>query len=241
MALQLNCDLGELAHTQGETRIEDALMPLLDQASIACGGHAGDQDSMRYCVRLAIRHDVSIGAHPSYPDRENFGRVSIPMPYKQLVECIQEQIKSLESICQQEGGSLKYVKPHGALYNDMLTDNAVRSAVIEAVHSYPSQLSLMVFADLPITNLSVPLIREAFADRSYQDNGELLKRSEKNAVHNIEKTLQQTQSLLCDKTILSINNKVLSIQADSICIHSDTSDALYCAQALRQLLNQQTS
>ena len=117
----INCDLGECLDPNPDGQI----MPLINQASIACGGHVGDSDSMNKTIKLAKQHQVSIGAHPSYPDKVNFGRISMPMSLTALFDSIQRQVNTLDEICQRHGVKLDYIKPHGALYHDMMHQNDI--------------------------------------------------------------------------------------------------------------------
>ena len=132
MDLLLNCDLGE-ASDGDHLEVEAQVMPCIDQANIACGMHAGDPLVIKNTLALAKQHNVSLGAHPSYPDRENFGRSSMQLPTSELIACLQYQIAALAGMAQDIGLSIDYVKPHGALYNDMMVNGHLRSAVMTAI------------------------------------------------------------------------------------------------------------
>jgi len=170
----LNCDLGEsFGHWQQDT--DRHVMPLIDNANIACGFHAGDPLTMTNTVTLAKQHKVTMGAHPSYPDLVGFGRRSIAMPMNELIATIIVQIGALQAICSAQQATVDYVKPHGALYNDMMKDKDIFTAVCKAIAQLPQPLKLMMQA-LPDMQLhldtarsfGVKLIFEAFADRHYQ-------------------------------------------------------------------------
>jgi len=239
--LKLNCDLGEL---EGENN--DALiMPLIDQANIACGFHAGDKLTMHQTVALAIKHQVTIGAHPSYPDRENFGRLSMKMPADKLIICLHEQISALNIICQTQQSRVCYVKPHGALYNDMMANLSLFETVCQAINSFDNSLPLMIQA-LPSPSqyqsialkYGITLYYEAFADRAYQNNGLLVPRNQQGAVlHQQEKVVKQIRQLIHQQQLTSINNQVLNLQVDTLCVHGDNAAALELIHALRALIN----
>lgn len=235
--MKLNCDLGEIAAPVNGKSIEEYVMPLIDQASIACGGHAGDRDSMRRCVELAVSHDVSIGAHPSYPDREHFGRRSLQMPTAALADAIAEQTNTLQQVCEEFDTRLDYVKPHGALYNDMSSNAALCSTLLQAIAFLPANVALMHFAGLQLPATERSLIAEAFADRRYTDAGTLQPRSEPGAVLSKNEMLAQAQSLSKTKSVISVSGKTLAVSASSLCVHGDNPSARDSIAMLRQIVN----
>jgi len=238
--MKLNCDLGELIHEN------DALiMPYIDQANIACGFHASDPKNMAKTIKLACQHHVEIGAHPSYPDKENFGRLSMNFDSNELIAIIQYQVGALQSLCMNENTQVSYVKPHGALYNDMMADLAIFTIVCQAISHSPQPLShkmsLMMqalpdqqaFIDIA-QQWQVPLIFEAFADRAYQDNGLLVSRQQQNAVLHDEKVVvKRIAHLTKHQQLLSINDKKLQLNVNSVCVHGDNSAAIELIKALR--------
>jgi UPF0271 protein len=242
--LKLNCDLGEKVHDN------DALiMPYIDQANIACGFHASDPVTMQQTVKLAIQHDVEIGAHPSYPDKANFGRTSMQLPRQALISMLHYQIGALDAICQAEGAQLLYVKPHGALYNDMMADVSIFESVCLAIstlnRSSNKPLSLMIQA-LPDNSIqqqcakehNIHLLFEVFADRAYQNDGLLVARSNSNAViHDVEKVNQRLISLCEYHTLNSSSGVQLRLTADSLCVHGDNPEAIKLVQKLHKTLN----
>ena len=244
--LVLNCDLGELV---GDASNDALVMPLIDQANIACGAHAGDTQSMINTVKLAIKHNVKIGAHPSYPDRENFGRKSIAITKTVLQASLTAQINALNEICLKQHTRLCYVKPHGALYNDMMKDFTIFNTVCQAVAMVNKklnyQLTLMVQA-LPniqqyqkvADTYNLSLLFEAFADRAYQGNGLLVPRTEPNAVlHQQNDVLKQISQLINHQQLTCINGESLTLHVDSLCVHGDNEAALLLVKALRKLIN----
>ena len=261
--MKLNCDLGE-----GLDDVDAAVMPLIDMASIACGGHTGDKGSMTRAITLAKQHSVEIGAHPSYPDHKNFGRKSMNMPGAQLVSSISEQIDQLQNLCHHHGVSVDYIKPHGALYNDLVTDTNKLSAMIAISDSYGLPLLLLAPINNPtmdhstqnsppqdnisshtanqptdnsfrqlIAKAKIPVLFEAFADRAYTDSGHLVARQYSHSVHSdIETVLEQAKNLNEKKGLWSESKHWLNIHADSLCVHSDSLNALEAIQKIRTVV-----
>ena len=242
MSLMLNCDLGESTHPD-VMDVDALVMPHIDQANIACGLHAGDAEMMRATLLLAKENGVRVGAHPSYPDRDGFGRRSMPLPSDALIAIVQSQIAELTQIAIEVGISVSYVKPHGALYNDMMANGHIRSAVMQAVSSSPQPLAFMLQATPDAEThrreakaFDLEVIFEAFADRCYADNGSLLSRKLPGAVHSREMMLEQVAQLNESGTITPISGHRLSIQADSVCVHGDNVDGVAAIEEVRQLL-----
>lgn len=241
--MQLNCDLGESfgAWTMG---LDEAVMPHIDMANIACGFHAGDADVMANTLLLAKQHQVQIGAHPSYPDKQGFGRRSMALSSQQLINCLHYQIAALEGMAKVHGLSLSYVKPHGALYNDMMLDEQLLTTVMLAVARYPSPLRLMLLATNDSNkhqqmahSLGIELILEAFADRQYNDAGQLVSRQLAGSVHNQAALLSQVKQLLADGSVITRSAKKLSLNADSLCVHGDNAASIAVIQQIKALCN----
>lgn len=235
--IKLNCDLGE---GMGD---DAAIMALIDQANIACGGHAGDTESMQYCCALAVKHQVVIGAHPSYPDHENFGRVSMAIDTEDLIASLEQQVDNLALAADSAGATLRYIKPHGALYNDMMQRQALRVQLMQWAAG--RQLPLMLLAgphreqhQQEAERYGAALVFEAFADRRYQDNGLLAPRSESGAVLNHQQALAQAQQLLSTGEISTVSG-LLVLRTDSLCVHGDNPAALASLRALRAWQNKQ--
>jgi UPF0271 protein len=238
----LNADLGESygAWTMG---MDEALMPLLDQANIACGGHAGDPLTMRRTLELAKAAGVQPGAHPSYPDLQGFGRRSMKLSADELEAQILFQISALDGIAQSLGHPLAYVKPHGALYNDMMADSSIRATVMRAVSSYHRPLKLMLLATAEqalhleeAAEHSLELLFEAFADRAYTDEGKLVARNQAHAVHGEEKALEQALLLAQDQLVVTESGQRLEVRADTLCVHGDNPAALALVKRIRESL-----
>ncbi|WP_163936042.1 5-oxoprolinase subunit PxpA [Paraferrimonas sp. SM1919] len=238
--MKLNCDLGE-SYGPWKMGQDEAVMPLIDMANIACGFHAGDPHVINHTLELAKAAKVEIGAHPSYPDTLGFGRRSMNCSYDEIVDLILYQVAAIDGMATTKGMSLSYVKPHGALYNDMMANEAVFKAVVDAINSYHKPLKLMVLATNSPALLdyaasqSVALIFEAFADRRYTPQGELMPRREPGAVLTKAEALAQVKQLITDSTVQASNGQMINIQADTLCVHGDNEQALALVKEIRAL------
>lgn len=244
MDLLLNCDLGE-ASDGDQLEVEAQVMPCIDQANIACGMHAGDPLVIKNTLALAKQHNVSLGAHPSYPDRENFGRSSMQLPASELIACLQYQIAALAGMAQDIGLSIDYVKPHGALYNDMMVNGHLRSAVMTAIAESQATSTLMLQATPEAETHSceaqafgLQLYFEVFADRAYQQNGALVPRSHEGAILNRQQMLDQVQQLAQHGSVTTDSGQTLPLRADSICVHGDNPQAVAEISEIRRILSQ---
>jgi 5-oxoprolinase (ATP-hydrolysing) subunit A len=243
MPLLLNCDLGESygAWTMG---VDETVMPHIDQANIACGFHAGDHLIMQKTLQLAGKHGVMIGAHPGYPDLMGFGRRSISHPPEDIVALMHYQMAALDGMAKTYGLEVQYVKPHGALYNDMMTDAGIRRAVMESIATFYRPLKLMLLATaksdecrVEAQKLGVNLWFETFADRCYDDNGTLLSRAKPEAVHSRAKMLNQVAELRNEGTVTTIGGLKLKLDADTLCVHGDNLEGVDAIKEIRQILN----
>lgn len=243
MALKLNCDLGESfgSWTMG---MDHAVMPHIDQANIACGFHAGDPLVMQKTLLLAKQHGVTIGAHPGYPDLVGFGRRSVKAADAEIQALMLYQIAALDGMAASMGLSLDYVKPHGALYNDMMADASVRNSIMQAVASYHRPIVLMLQGTpdavkhrAEAAKFGLNLWFEAFADRCYADDGKLLSRTLEGAVHSKEKMLAQVMQLADSGTVTSINGHTLNLYADTLCVHGDNPEGIQAIEEIRVLIS----
>ena len=240
----LNCDMGE---SYGAWRMGDDAhaMPLIDQANLACGFHAGDPLTMQRSVALAVAHGVSIGAHPAYPDLAGFGRRHLTCSAEEVQALVLYQLGALQAFCQVAGVRVEYVKPHGALYHDMLGNDQTLQAVLRACARFRQGLPLMVQA-LPDNQreqhladaAGVPLLFEAFADRAYLPDGRLAPRQQAGAVHlTAESILAQAIAISRQQAFADIHGQPLLLKADSLCVHGDNAESLAVLRRLRAQLD----
>ena len=223
--ININCDLGEGLNN------EHIIMPLINSCNIACGGHAGDSNSMIECVEISIKNEVLIGAHPSYPDRENFGRKKIDISRSELYYSLLDQIERLNSIAKSYGAKLHHIKAHGALYNQMFTDRDLSDFYLDTIKSFQEECYIYIPYNSEIEKSALEkgyrVMYEAFGDRLYNDNLSLVSRDNKDALINTPKSvIDQIYNIIDSKKIKSINGLYQSIKADTICIHSDTDNAV---------------
>ena len=238
----LNCDLGE-SYGRWTMGMDAAVMPYIHQANIACGFHAGDPLTMRHTLALAAEHGVVIGAHPAYPDLVGFGRRSMTLSREEIIANLHYQIAALDGMAHSLGLSLAYVKPHGALYHDMMARSEVRAGIIEALVSYHRPLALMLQATVQADEhraeaaaAGVPLLFEAFADRCYADDGSLLHRSQPGAIHNREGILAQVTQLQQESAVTTLSGNIIRLQVDTLCVHGDNPESVRSIKAIRALL-----
>ena len=238
--MKLNCDMGESfgAWRMGE---DELVMPLVDQANIACGFHASDPQTMRNTVRLALENSVSIGAHPAYPDLVGFGRRAMAVSPEEVEALLLYQIGALDGLCRAEGSQVDYVKPHGALYNAIAADASLLRAALTACARYRDGLPLMVLARADNSGsqrlaeqLGVPLLFEAFADRGYAADGSLLPRGTPGAVHGDDDTiLNQALAFARGAPVALADGGSLCLTPDSLCVHGDNAHARSVLRRLR--------
>lgn len=241
-SIKLNCDLGE-SFGAWQMGLDEQVMPLIDQANIACGFHAGDPTVLVNTLTLAKQHQVDIGAHPSYDDKQGFGRRSVKMQADELKHLLWYQIAAVDGVATSLGVELCYVKPHGALYNDMMASPALLETVMQAVASYHKPLKLMLLATgsaaehrLLAKRHQLELLFEAFADRRYKSDGSLTPRSQAGSVLDHQAALEQVQQLLRSGTVQSDTGDSVTIEADTLCVHGDNPAAVALVKSIRQLL-----
>ena len=235
MEIDLNADLGEGAGS------DEALLALVSSANIACGWHAGDARTMRQCVRWAIDNGVAIGAHPSFPDRENFGRSTMHLPPEEIVAGVLYQVGALAAIVKAEGGTLAHVKPHGALYNQAVKDPALADAICEAVRRFDPGLRFFGLAGSGMIDAArragLTPVEEVFADRGYMPDGSLVPRSQAGAlIEDEDASLAQTLSLVRDHRVTAIDGSTVAVNAQTVCLHGDGAHALAFARRIRERL-----
>lgn len=241
-SIDLNSDLGE-SYGAWHMGDDQAMLSIVSSANIACGFHAGDPTTILTTLRQAKEANVAIGAHISYPDRVGFGRRKMDLSYSELFADSLYQLSALTGLAHSVRARVSYVKPHGALYNTIAHDFSQAQAVIDAIKAFDSSLAMVVLAGSPLVELAkkqgIRVIQEAFADRAYQDDGQLVSRREKGAViDDPELICQRMISLIKSSRIPAINGDYAKIQADSICVHGDNPAAVAIASQLRETLHQ---
>ncbi len=222
--VDINCDVGEGIGN------ESSLFPMVSSCNLACGGHAGDERSMRKVISLAEEHRVNVGAHPSYPDREYFGRRSIKMSPGEFRNSILSQIRSLESLLDKQGLGMTHIKAHGALYNDLARDRELAVRYLDVISEYRDSVPLFVpwgsAIGLEAENSGFTTIYEAFADRNYEDDLTLVPRSSDNAlITQPKEVLEHLLIMIKESTVKTLHGKRVPIKASTYCIHGDTSNA----------------
>ena len=238
--IDINCDMGELNELMDDGTYE-SLMDHVTSINVACGGHAGDDVMMNTMVELAKDKKVNIGAHPSYPDKENFGRYEIDISISDLKDSISTQIINLIDIANKNGSELSHVKPHGALYNKAAEDKGLAMLIGEVVKSIDPLLPIMCLAGSQmitvLESIGLKAMPESFADRTYEPDGTLRKRSYSNAlINNPQIASKQAFNIYYKKRIIAHEGSEFSIDSETICIHSDTENALKIAKAVKQKL-----
>lgn len=236
MKIDINCDLGEMSDT-GYTPGDEAVMPFITSANIACGFHAGSPLTMERTVLLAKKHSVAIGAHPGYPDREGFGRINVALSPEELRATILYQVGALKTIAGSSGMRLQHVKCHGALYNEASVNPDIATVVAEAVKGIDPSLILVGLSGSEMLRAAEEkgfrTASEVFADREYNDDGSLVSRSLPGAVlHDKRIVAGRAVKMVKERSVISISGKVIPIQADTICIHGDNPQAPELAKEL---------
>ena len=238
MIVDLNADLGEGCAN------DEALLQRVSSANIACGFHAGDALTMQQSVRLAMKYGVAIGAHPSFPDRENFGRSAMQLPPETVYAQVVYQLGALAAITRVEGGKMIHVKPHGMLYNQAATDAVLADAIARAVFDVDPTLRLVGLAGSELIRAGeragLQTRQEVFADRRYQSNGALVPRSQPDAmIDSDQQALEQTLTMVQQQKVLSREGVWVPVKADTVCLHGDGEHALTFAMRLREAFDEQ--
>jgi len=234
-SIDFNSDLGEGAGT------EMALMPLITSVNIACGGHAGNENTMRTTVELAMRHGVAIGAHPGYPDRDRFGRVPMDISARELIESIRRQIDALVGVASRMGARVTHVKAHGALYNQGERDGSIARNIIFGIQAATGGHDLVIVAPPgsamveEASGVGMKVAREGFVDRAYEADGTLQSRSVAGAVlTDHTDAVRQALSFVKDGGVTTVDGSFLKLAVDTLCVHGDTPGAPEIARAVRE-------
>jgi len=234
--IDLNCDMGEgMAN-------DAAIMPYITSANIACGFHAGNSDLIHYTIDLALKHKVHIGAHPSFRDKENFGRRELQMPLDKLYAIVIEQLIKIDLIAKQRGAIMHHVKPHGALYNMAAKDAKLAKTIAQAIKDFDESLILYGLSGSQLISeantLGLKTASEVFADRTYQDDGSLTLRSQPHAlIEDENKSIEQVLQIIHEGSLTTVSGNVIPIVAETICIHGDGKQAVKFAKAINKALN----
>jgi len=239
--IKLNCDAGE-SFGSWKMGLDEAIMPYIDMANFACGYHAGDPVIMDRSIKLALKHGVTIGAHPAYPDLVGFGRRSMVCSLEEVESIVIYQIGALQGFATANGATLSYVKPHGGLYNDMMKDERIFKAVATAVSRVNPKLKVMILSMVDTSKheaiaqeLGLELIYEVFADRAYDDSGLLVPRSQQGAVlHDVQAVIARLKLLQKEGVLETISGKKIALRADTLCVHGDNEEAVLMVETLRR-------
>ncbi len=239
--IDLNCDMGELKLHQ-EKNFDEEIMPFISSCNIACGFHSGNPLLIQDTIKLAIKNKVNIGAHPSYNDRENFGRVSLKVESSKLLAELKYQIYAVKGMVENYGQRLKHVKPHGALYNDMVDNGELAEQVVQLIKSIDPNLKIMTLAHSQVIDIckknNMQFIHEGFADRRYEKVNQLRSRQLEGAVlENPGEVLAQIANFMNGKVQLH-NLEFRPIQVQSICLHSDTKGAVELSKMIHDFLKE---
>lgn len=235
MKIDINSDLGEGAGN------DEAVMKFISSANIACGYHAGDDNSMMKTILLAIENNLAIGAHPGYADKENFGRVTQNLTSEEVKTLVSVQIKLLKFKVEEKGGKLQHVKPHGALYNQAAKNREIAKSIVEAIYEIDPTLIFVGLANSVMIDeankIGLASVSEVFADRAYTNNGHLVQRTQAGAViHDAELCKKRVLRMITHSVVKSIDGIEIPIQADSVCIHGDNPQALELAKSIHNYL-----
>lgn len=242
IAIDINCDMGE-SYGRYPLGNDAAVMPFISSCNIACGFHGGDPLVIQRTIKGARSHGLAIGAHPSYPDLQGFGRRSMKIAREELAALISYQVSAIKGMVEQTGGRLHHVKPHGALYNDIARDESLSQMVIEVVGSIDEDIYLVGLAGSVTASIAeskqTRFIGEFFADRNYENNGQLVSRNKENAVLHEPSAIAARVLHFCETgEVISVEGKKLQLSADTICLHGDHQNAVASARAIHETLSQ---
>jgi UPF0271 protein len=239
MKIDLNCDVGE-SYYQKVVGNDEELIPLISSCNIACGFHGGDPLTIQRAIELGLKYQTNIGAHPSFPDLENFGREEMQLSAAELKACLRYQIGALQQMVKCKGGALKHVKPHGALYNAAAKDFDLALLIGEVIKEVDPKLIFLGMSNSQMEKAAVHLglsfVSEVFADRSYNANGFLVARNQKGALLSTkQERANQALEMIKSQKVTAYSGEEISVNAESICIHGDSKNAVTTVLYLKEL------
>jgi UPF0271 protein len=240
--IDLNCDMGELPEAIADGT-QEALMRSITSVNIACGGHAGDEQSMKSTIEQALRWKLAIGAHPGYPDRANFGRLELKLPANEIADSVFEQVRALAEVAERCGARVVHIKPHGALYNQTVRNRELAEAIAEGVARWNKDVVLVGLAGSPMLDVfreaGFAVAAEAFADRRYEPDGTLRSRKFEDAlIRNPEEAAWQALGIAERGVVIASDGSEVRVNAQTLCIHGDTPGALEIAAAVARTLRE---
>jgi UPF0271 protein len=238
--IDLNCDMGELPEAIADGT-QEALMRSITSVNIACGGHAGDEQTMKTTIEQALRWKVAIGAHPGYADLANFGRLELKLPPKEIASSVFEQVKALAEIAARCGTRLVHVKPHGALYNQAVRNRELAEAIADGVARWSRDVVLVGLVGSPMLDVfraaGFAVAAEAFADRRYEPDGTLRSRKFKDAlIRDPEEAARQALNMVERGVVIACDGTEVAVVAQTLCIHGDTPGAPEIAASVARTL-----
>lgn len=238
-SIDLNADLGE--HEGNGFARDEAILDVVSSANIACGAHAGTADVMRLTIRAAYERGVSIGAHPSYDDREGFGRRELNLSPSSIIPAVIAQLDFIEDACAAEGATLRYVKPHGALYNRASKDRDLARVLAAALARFDARIVVLALSGSVLANEAelhgLQVAQEAFIDRAYQADGTLVPRESRGSViDDAEAAADRAVAMVREGSVLSIDGSRVQVKPDSLCVHGDSANALNTVRLARERL-----
>ena len=223
---------------------EALLMPFVHSANIACGYHAGNNETMKQVIQLCLQYNVHIGAHPSYPDRENFGRTTMQISGEEVYQLVTAQLQKINTVAKINGSKLYHVKPHGALYNTAAKNVETAKAIARAVKDFDASLIYFGLSGSVMTDeaskLGLKVFNEVFADRTYQKDGSLTPRDQPNALLIDNVAVQsQVKKIIQDNKVIAVSGEEINLKADTICIHGDGEHAVEFAKIIYQTVHEE--
>ncbi|MGZ8554349.1 MAG: 5-oxoprolinase subunit PxpA [Chitinophagaceae bacterium] len=235
MQTDINCDMGEGIGN------DELLMPFISSANIACGYHAGDKATIKRTIGLCVKHNVSIGAHPSFYDRKNFGRIEMYLPPGDLYDLITRQLVIFKEAADSFDQKISHVKPHGALYNMSAKDVMIAKVIAKAVSDFDSRLTLFGLSGSrsihEAKSIGLPTASEVFADRTYRDDGSLTPRSQPNSlIEDADQVVQQVLQMIKKGSVTTVHGKTIPVVAETICLHGDGKHAVEFAKAIHDAI-----